>query len=86
MRIRPARSISPIWASRWPARGGVPAKRVLNCLTLQQLLRHLRKRKACRHAPRDRRKMRRDAVPLLQDAKKIAEKIIDWSRPSRLMD
>jgi DNA polymerase (family 10) len=33
------------WGVEMARKGGVPASRVLNCLTLQQLLQHLRKRK-----------------------------------------
>jgi DNA polymerase (family 10) len=34
------------WGVEMARKGGVPASRVLNCLTLQQLLQHLRKRKS----------------------------------------
>jgi DNA polymerase (family 10) len=34
------------WGVEMARKGGVPAKRVLNCLTLQQLMQHLRKRKS----------------------------------------
>jgi DNA polymerase (family 10) len=33
------------WGVEMARKGGVPASRVLNCLTLHQLLQHLRKRK-----------------------------------------
>jgi DNA polymerase (family X) len=34
------------WGVEMACKGGVPATRVLNCLTLQQLLQHFRKRKS----------------------------------------
>ena len=40
-------------------KGGVPANRVLNCLTLPQLMQHLRKRKMARARGADRCDTRR---------------------------
>ena len=62
------------WGVEMARKGGVPAKRVLNCFTLPQLMHHLRK---CRsmHARADLTTTDTGRVrPMLEDAEKTAKK------------
>ena len=72
------------WGVEMARKGGVPAKRVLNCLTLAQLMQHLQKRRKRRRVTSDFSDLKRDNRNA--DARRreeIAEKVTGWARPSR---
>jgi hypothetical protein len=48
------------WGVEMARKGGVPANRVLNCLTLPKLMQHLRKRKKLNHVTPDLTDLQRD--------------------------
>jgi hypothetical protein len=66
------------------AEGRGPANRVLNCLTIAQLMEHLRKRKKCSPVRPDFSDLKKDNPHAhARRREEIAEKVTGWARPSR---